>query len=171
MKSIALILATIFSLSACAGFKSSIPETYAGPKSVIKDSVNMHSDSKGDFFYVDAVDGNDIEQSRSATLAANRNRGMRMTPRILQREVPARPIKLSIVGRTEYAAPILAMVNTVYQVKGVVEFTPEKDKTYIVRGDLGNSYSAVWIEEESSKNLIGQKFEIHGPAKLGFLGK
>lgn len=91
-----------------------------------------------------------------------------MTPVVLQREIPAQPTALTIVARTEYAAPILAMTNAVYQVKGEVRITPDPNKTYVVRGELGESYSAVWIQEEGTNVVVGTKVETKGSAKLGF---
>jgi len=53
----------------------------------------------------------------------------------------------------------------VYQIKGVVEFTPKADTRYVVRGELGENYSAIWIEETASQQLVGQKVEVQGVAK------
>ncbi|MBP9915910.1 MAG: hypothetical protein KBF24_06860, partial [Thiobacillaceae bacterium] len=72
---------------------------------------------------------------------------------------------------TEYAAPILTLTNTVYQVKGAVTFKPEDYRNYVVRGELGESYSAVWLEEELTGKTVGKKIEIHGSAKLGTFEK
>lgn len=58
-----------------------------------------------------------------------------------------------------------------YQVKGDVQFTPEADKTYVVKGELGESYSAVWLEEFGAGAIAGTKVEIRGSAKLGILEK
>ncbi len=55
-----------------------------------------------------------------------------MTPEIIERRIAISPTVLTIVGRTEYAAPILAFTNDVYEVKGDISFTPEENKTYSV---------------------------------------
>ncbi|MGO9443869.1 MAG: hypothetical protein ACLPXB_03725 [Thiobacillaceae bacterium] len=144
---------------------------YVGPKATIEDSVKTYSSSKADFFYVSQVDGAEIENSRNKTLLVNRGRGMDMSPVVLHHDIPARPIALSIVGRTEYAAPILALTSDVYEVKGVIEFTPEPNKKYIVRGELGDTYSAVWVEDESTNSLVDKKVEVKGSAKLGVFDK
>lgn len=98
---------------------------------------------------------------------------MSMSPVLIQRAVPAaKPTSLLLVARTEYAAPILTLTNAVYQVKGKIDFTPEPNKRYIVRGELGESHSSVWLEEEDSKQLVGKKIEVEGSAaKLGFFEK
>ncbi len=158
-------------LTGCATYQPTIPEGYNGPRATIKDSVRAHSVSKADFFVVTHVNKNEVENSRTRTHQVNYGRGMYMEPVVLQHEVPAKATTLSIVGRTEYAAPILAMTNAVYEVKGTVDFTPEQNKTYVVRGDLGKDYSAVWVEEEGSNTVIGQKIEIKGSAELGLFQK
>ncbi len=94
-----------------------------------------------------------------------------MTPALVERNVPAKPSTFKIVGRTEYAAPILALTNTVYRVAGTVTFTPEVYKHYVVRGTLGENYSAVWIEEEATNRQVGEKIELRGAARLGILEK
>jgi hypothetical protein len=148
-----------------------IPDGYTGPRATIKDSMLVHSSSKADFFYVEAVDGQDIENSRIRTLQVNYGRGINMTPEVLERQIPVRSTNLKLVGRTEYGAPILALTNTVYQVKGDVQFTPEADKNYVVKGELGENYSAVWLEEVGAGAIAGTKVEIKGSAKLGILEK
>jgi hypothetical protein len=158
-------------LNGCAGVYQPIPDGYSGPRVTIRDSVLTHSGSKADFFCIEAVDGNSIDNSRIATRQANRGRGMSMTPKIISRELPVRPITLKLVGRTEYAAPILALANTVYEVKGDISFTPEANKLYIVKGELNDSRSAVWIEEQDAGIVSGTKVEVTGSAKLGVLEK
>lgn len=75
------------------------------------------------------------------------------------------------MGRTEYAAPILALTNAVYEVKGVVEISPEAGKTYVVKGGLSEDHSVVWIEDEATSQVVGRKVEVNGSAKLGFFQK
>jgi hypothetical protein len=158
-------------LGGCATYSPSVPLDYAGPKATVKDSAKVYSSSKADFFYLSHVDGKKIEDSRSKTFRMNRGQGMQMIPYILENEIPAKPILLSIVGRTEYAAPILALTNTVYQLKGEVEFNPEQNKTYFVRGELGENYSAIWIEDSETRAVVGKKIETTHSTKLGTFEK
>lgn len=170
---VGLLFSAIFAayaVSGCATYNP-IPDGYSGPRATIKDSVLVHSASKTDFFYVEAVDGQNIGNSRTKTREVNQGRGMGMAPEILGREIPARPTTLKLVGRTEYGAPILALTNAVYQVKGDVQFEPEANKSYVVKGELGENYSAVWLEEVGTRAVVGKKVEIKGSAKLGILKK
>lgn len=163
-------LALAAALTGCASYNP-IPDGYAGPRAKIKDSFEVHSRSKADFFSVEAVDGQRIENGRILTRVRNSGRGLDMTPHVVEREVPVRPLTLRLVGRTEYAAPILALTNTVYEVKGDVQFVPQAGKTYVVYGRLSESNSAVWIEEDGGDVVEGTRVEVKGSAALGVLQK
>jgi len=171
MRKIFALLVSTSVLTGCATYKPTIPDGYTGPRASIKDTVKVYSVSKADFFYVSHVNSNEIENSRIKTRIENYGRGMYMNPVVLQHKIPAQSATLSIVGRTEYAAPILALTNPVYEVKGVVDFTPENNKTYAVRGELGRDYSVIWVEEEGSNIVVGKKIEVKGSAELGIFEK
>ena len=167
------VVGTVFaiSLGGCATFTPPVPEGYTGPVAIIKDSVKPITQSKADFFYVSEIDGKRIEDSRIKTRGLNQGRGFNMTPSLVERNVPAQKATFTLVGRTEYAAPILALTNTVYQVTGKVTFAPETYRSYVVRGELGENYSAVWLEDEITSKTIGEKIEVNGPSKLGTFEK
>ena len=146
-------------LSGCAHFEQPVPANYSGPTVTIQDSVRVHSTRKADIFYVEGVNGKRILDSRTETLSVNRGRGMYMTPVTLSRKLPAQPTTLTITGKSTFAAPILEITNPVYEVSGKVDFAPESGKSYVVRGELGKDYSAVWIEDVDSHAMVGQKIE------------
>ncbi|HET8695623.1 MAG TPA: hypothetical protein VFM33_13195 [Aquabacterium sp.] len=149
-----------------------IPENYAGPTAVIEDSFNGVSGSEVEFFYVDKLDGHDIRNARLASISASAGHGMSMSVVPVERAIPAsKPVSLLIVGRTQYAAPILAMTNSVYQIKGTVDFTPEPNKHYVVKGSLAESRSSVWLEDAQTKKVIGNKIEFEGSTALGLFDK
>lgn len=159
-------------LGGCVTYAPSIPPGYTGPRATVRDTALTHSSSKVDFFYVDKINGADIAESRTESLVANQGRGFMMSPVLLDRELPAgTPVKLTLVARTEYAAPILALTNAVYQVRGEVTITPAEDRTYTVKGVLGEDYSAVWLEDSATREPVGEKIEVKGSAKLGFWSK
>jgi hypothetical protein len=159
-------------LSGCASVQDTASEGYSGPTAQIDDSFNTVSDSKVEFFYVDKLDNHDMRNARAASLMANYGGGMHMTPVSAGRLVPAsKPIVLRLIARTEYAAPILVLTNPVYQVKGTIDVTLEPNKHYIVRGQLGESSSSVWLEDAETHQVAGKKTEIEGSAKLGFFEK
>ncbi|HEY1613939.1 MAG TPA: hypothetical protein VGF97_09645 [Rhizomicrobium sp.] len=163
------ILPFIWVVAGCAS--NSIPDGYTGPKAHVTDTENTKSSSCADFFVVTAIDGRKIKDSISETKSNNIDRGLAMTPVAIGRDVPARQQTFTIVGRTHYAAPILEMMNTVYQVSGRSTFAPDPGKEYIVTGTLTDNYSAVWIAEKATGIVVGQKVEVKGSAKLGLLEK
>lgn len=165
-------LAIALVLTGCATYSPSIPQNYSGPRAQLEDSAKTHNGSKADFFVVEEIDGAKVESSLDATFRANQGKGMSMSPVLISRPLVAeKPLNIGIKGRTHFAAPILAMAGTVYQVKGVVEFTPKTDGKYIVRGEFGEKYSAIWIEDTATSQPVGTKVEVNGSAKLGFLEK
>jgi len=164
-----LLLLSIMLLTGCESLKPALPEGYTGPTAMLKDSAKVISGSKVDFYIVERINGNRVKNSQIQTEKENSGRGLSMTPVIMQRPVAAAPLQLEIAARTGYAAPIQTLLGPIYEVKGRVEMTPEAGKTYVVRGELGETYSSVWIEEESTGALVGKKIEIQGSAKLGVL--
>jgi hypothetical protein len=117
--------------------------------------------TKMDMFYLSEIDGRKVENTLAGTAAANQGNGLNAIKLSLKtRPVPAIPAEFKIIGRTYYAAPIQAMTNPVYEVQGVIRFIPEAGKTYVVKGDLGKSYSGVWIEDELTHQVIDHKIEL-----------
>jgi hypothetical protein len=163
---LATIVCLALFMTGCATYAPSVPDGYIGPKAVLDDSAKTHSRSKADFFFVEQIDGASVDNSLNVTFRKNQGRGMSMTPYFISRPLIAeKPLKVAIKGKTHYAAPIQALTGTVYQIEGVVEFTPKTNTRYVVRGELGESYSAVWIEEVETRQLVGQKVEAQGAAK------
>jgi hypothetical protein len=157
--------------SGCAHYQPSIPAGYTGPKANIEDTRKYYSGSHVDLFYLTHVDGMEIDNARFKTLRENRGRGFSMSAITATNPIPARPVVLTLNARTMYGAPILELANAIYQVNGEVSFTPEADKRYLVKGVLGEDYSAVWLEESDTQAVVGKKIEAIGSAKLGILQK
>jgi hypothetical protein len=156
----------------CTSYSLSLPQGYSGPKAVIKDTATVHSGSKVDYFGATKLDGKPIRSSRAESLSANYGRGFHMTPVVLDREIPAgKSVKVYLQGRTEYAAPILALTNTVYQVEGEISFVPTEGRIYEVKGVLSAEVSTVWLEDSTTKEVVDKKLVPSGSAKLGFFQK
>ena len=171
MQRLFLSLALLLGISGCATTSSPLPEGYKGPTAIIKDSLISLGPQKANFFFVSTVDGKKVENSLIKTRQVNYGRGLHMTPELIERQVAIQPTVITVVGRTEYAAPILALTNDVYEVKGEISFTPVENRTYSVYGELDENNSAVWLEDESDHKVIGNKIEIQGSAKLGIFEK
>ena len=169
MKILYMCLALL--LSGCATTYSPVPDDYQGAVSKIESSEKRYSNSKADLFYLSKVNGKYIENSLGATRAATYGQGFLLTTTLLETDVPSQEATFSIVGRTEHAAPIQAFVDKVYEIKGDIKFVPQENKEYVVKGVLGESYSAVWIELKETAEVIKNKIEINGSSALGFFEK
>jgi hypothetical protein len=169
MRGPVILLAVGLLLAACT--TNPVPEGYKGPLAHIADSEVACGKTGADFFFLSEVNGKRIDDSLAATSMANSGRGFAMTPVTLGREVPAQPSTFTIIGRTHYAAPIIALFRRVYEVSGETRFTPLPDHSYVVKGVLGENYSAVWIEDRKTGELVGQKVEVKGSSSLGILEK
>ncbi|GBG13599.1 ATPase AAA [Novimethylophilus kurashikiensis] len=143
------------------------PANFDFSTAVIRDSIQMPWNDRGDFFYLTQIDGQPVEDSRSVTHRRNIFRGQTMLPYAIDREVPTQRAKYLIVGKTEYALPFQMATNPVYEVKGEIEAALEKNKVYEVRGTLGENYSAVWLEDVSTHTVVGRKIEIRGATRVG----
>lgn len=168
-RSFALLLALGALLAACTS--NPIPEGYTGPTAHINDSWTALSERAADIFYLAAIDGRQIQNDLAVTAGANYGNGFSLTPYGYGRDVPARAATFTIVGRTHYAAPILEMTNRIFEVRGDIQFAPEPNRSYVVKGKLGNDYSAVWIEDAATGQPVGPKVEVKGSAALGFFQK
>jgi len=157
--------------SGCVSIYSPVPDNYQGKISEIYSSGKRHSSGKTDLFYLSKINGKYIENTLSATRDATYGNGFTLVPRLLITNVPSREATFSIIGRTEHAAPIQALTDKVYEVKGDIVFVPEPDNEYIVKGVLGENYSAVWIESKKTGEVVKRKIEINGSAELGFFTK
>jgi hypothetical protein len=159
-------------LFGCATYKAHVPEIDIGPSAVIRDSSNTLSTSKIEFFYVETINDKNTSNARSKSISQNQGRGLYIEPSYVSRKVSSRqPVKLVLVARTTYAAPIQSITNSIFMVKGDLVFTPEANKTYTVTGTITDNYSAVWLQDDSTKEVVGKKIEINGSAKLGFFEK
>ncbi len=168
VKSLAALVFVV-GLSACT--HNPVPKDYTGPLAAVQDSATVHGSTKADFFVVSHVNGQKIGDSIGATVERNYGQGMAMRPAVIGRAVPAEAAIFTIKGRTHYAAPILSMVQEVYEVQGDVAFTPVASRNYQVKGQLTPEYSAVWIEDSETQEVVAEKIEVKGSAKLGFFQK
>jgi hypothetical protein len=162
-------LLTCLLLAGCVS--DPVPQDYSGPVANVMDSYTPRANDSADFFYVATLNGKKIDNNLATTIQANAGGGFAMSPMAYQRNIPIEPSTLNIVGRTHYAAPILELAGTVYEVSGNVSFTPKPNHHYLVKGVLGPTYSAVWIEDSADGSVIDKKIEIHGSSALGILSK
>ncbi|MBP7064048.1 hypothetical protein [Ferrovibrio sp.] len=164
-----VISAFLIFLAACT--HNPIPEGYTGPVAMVADSYSQRSGVSADFFVLSAINDRQIDDSIVGTRMANHGQGFAQTPVALSRSIPAQPAKFTLKGRRQYGAPILELLNKIYEITGDIEFTPEPNARYVVKGSLSEEYSAVWLENSATGEVVVKKLEIRGSTALGILQK
>jgi len=104
------------------------------------------------------IDGNAIKDSLAVTRQVNYGRGASLTPKVIERKVPARPLVLTLEGRTAYGAPIQEIFNTktMYRVDAIVEFGPAPDRVYVVMGILQQDRTEIWLADDATGERVGK---------------
>lgn len=157
---LAIACLLVAQLVGCAAYKP-VPDGYTGPTATVADHAEYETGGKGRFFILEAVDGNRVENSVSASRDASYGKGFSLTIRHVDRKVPIRPMKVQITGTHATAAPIhefaSRMAGAFFTVSGTVDFSPEAGKSYIVTGDLTKEVAAVWIVDIDSKQVVTEK--------------
>lgn len=147
-------------LSGCASYKP-VPEGYTGPVATVSDSGFAEDGSKAQLFVLSEVDGNRIDTSIGASAGASHGRGFALTTSIIERQVPAKPMKVALRATHTTAAPIHAiasqMAGTFFSVDGVVDFSPQPNGKYVVKGELKKDASSVWIEDANTQQPVTEK--------------
>jgi hypothetical protein len=147
-------------LSGCASYKP-VPDGYTGPVATVSDSGFAEDGSKAQLFVLSEVDGNRIDTSIGASAGASHGRGFALTASIIERQVPAKPMKVALRATHTTAAPIHAiasqMAGTFFSVDGVVDFSPQPNGKYVVKGELKKDASSVWIEDANTQQPVTEK--------------
>ena len=147
-------------IAGCAS-RQPVPEGYVGPTAIVGDSVNTADPSKPQVFALMRINGEGIDNTFVASARASSGKGFQLTTRMEIRKVFAKPMKATIRGSHITAAPIQQIMRSVagtfYSVEGVVDFSPQPDKVYAVRGELKPEGSAVWIEDVETNQRVTEK--------------
>jgi hypothetical protein len=155
---VALLMAVM--LTGCAAYKP-VPEGYTGPIATVADSGHAEDRTKAQLFALTDIDGNRIMDSFWASANASHGRGFALTVVISKRQVPAKPMKATLMASHTTAAPIQAiagkMAGTFYSVEGTVDFMPKANGRYVVRGELKKTGSSVWIEDADTGQPVTEK--------------
>lgn len=152
-------------VSACATYEP-VQKGYAGATAKINDSVVTDGERCGSFFFLDAYDGHDVQNTLTVTERKNSGRGLAMTIEDYSRPVPAQEAIFHLEGRTHCAAPIIEVGNTIYMIEGDVKFAPQGGGQYVIKGELRDDYSVVWVEDLSTHKQSGNKLSVKGSTAL-----
>ena len=153
-------VAACLALAGCATYQP-VPAGYGGPVVTVTDSVISEDNSKAQFFVLEEVDGHPIETSFGATAQASRGRGFALSLRLIERQLPVRPVKVKLYAGHTTGAPIHAvfsqLAGTFFSVEGIVDFSPALEHHYVVKGELKKQGSSVWIEDAETGQLVTEK--------------
>jgi hypothetical protein len=147
----AILLATLFGCTTAP-----IPKDYSGPIATIRDTAVSETSNRAQFYFLGEIDDRKVDNVLFATRKANRGQGFSLSPVVFSRDVPARASKLKLEARIGYGAPLQEMLNTgtLYVAEAMLSFTPESNKTYVVKGTLTAEKQEVWLEEAETGKRV-----------------
>jgi len=129
-----------------------------GPSAMVADTAFGGGGAGGTFFVLTGYDGKQVPDALSASHRASFQRGTNLTVLLVERPVPAGKLKLKLLARRSYAAPIQEILaNSPSPVEGTVEVELEAGRRYRVNGVLDMRGSEVWLEEADSKRIVSAK--------------
>ncbi|MGQ0711712.1 MAG: hypothetical protein ACT4NV_18410 [Rhodoferax sp.] len=147
----ATLLGGALFVSGCATQYQPVPEGYSGPTATIRDSGFAEDSTKAQMFAVVEIDGERVMNAFWASAQRSHGQGPMLSTEYPERKVKAVPQRLTLSGSHATGAPIHAMASqllgTFFSVEGVVEFTPQPNGVYVVKGELSKAKSSVWIED------------------------
>lgn len=110
VKFIVVTLLVAVGLSGCAMYQP-VPSGYTGPVATISDSGFSENGAKAQLFVLMEVDGHAIPNSFKASAGASYGSGFSLTTRIVERQVPAKPMRVKLLASHTTGAPIHAIFS------------------------------------------------------------
>ena len=142
-------------LQACA---TTTAPPVEGPSATIVDTATGGGMSGGAFFVLTEYDGKPVPDALSASRRASYGMGANLRLASVERPVPAGKVKLKLLARRAYAAPIQEMLSSPpAPVEGFVEVELQTGARYRVNGLLDVLRSEVWLEETESRRIVSAK--------------
>lgn len=144
------ILLTSLALAACQGLP---PQDFsARPHASIAGSHVDSGDDRVDTFRITALNGWPV--NRMAEQDPSRSLGVDLVNAI----EPGRPVRVEFEGLARYRNSVRSLFWDTHRVEGSVDFVPAVDTRYVVRGEIGDAGSSVWLENESRHEVVMRKF-------------
>lgn len=157
MKKLILALFVSTNLVGCATQTPFLPTDYVGPTASISDHGINESGSKGQLFYVEAIDGQAVTSGLEKTRRASSGHGFSLALSYSEHAIPIRPLRVKIVATHVTGAPIHEIASraagTFFGVEGEVTLTPVAGHQYFVSGKLLKEGSSVWIADAVAEDV------------------
>lgn len=159
MKRRALLVCAVL-LAGC-GTTKLVPDDYAGPTAMVRDSgVNPTGGgqaTQSQYFVLAAVDGKEIPNSFSQALAGAEGY---TNFQARERKIPVRPLKVTLRAVAYFpngikGQPGVAGLDEIAAATTLktVNFSPVAGETYVVRGRADERAGSVWIETASGQRV------------------
>ena len=161
IKNILAAITMTLTLSACL---YNPVANHNGSIASLTDSTQRLSNTKVEFYTVNSVNGNALENGlkRGGDISTGRS-NKRQSTTTLSRGIPAdQPIQIEIAGTLRRVLGFRSTLESSRDISGVITFTAEPNKNYRVNGELNDSYRAVWIEDTQTGEVVSDKIEILG---------
>jgi hypothetical protein len=134
-------------LAAC----QTLPDT--GLRANVADSHRDAGEGRVDTFRVTEIDGHPI--GRVGTSEPAKSIGVDAVNPL----VAGRSVHVEFEGLARFGNPAKTFFWDPMRVEGAVDFVPEADVRYVVRGEVGGTEgSSVWLEDDRTHAVIGRKF-------------
>lgn len=147
-------------LLGCATTESPAPQGDTGPTARIGEHAFKEDNTKAQIFYIASIDGKPVISTIHATRMASGGMGFSVAIRYVEHTVPARPLRLKLVGTHFTGAPIHEIASraagTFHHVEGEIHFTPEPGGYYYVTGKLQKEGSSVWLADANTERRVSE---------------
>ena len=140
------ILLSALVLAACQG----VPDDTLRPRATIAGSHADIGASRIDTFRVTAIDGHPVGRTEEP---------MKTFGVDAVEQIPAgRSVRIEFEGLARYGNPAKSLFWDPMLVEGSVDFVPEPNARYVVRGEIGEKDSTVWLEVATTREIVARKF-------------
>jgi hypothetical protein len=148
-------------LASCAAQSPRLAD-YAGPTASIEDTLVVgYTSVAGAVFFVEKIDGENVDNTLAATMRASAGQGSRLIRKDADRLVKAQKVKLDLVAKHFTTRPIddilPRMRGEQLEFRAVLEFVPDAGKTYVVTGVLSKEGCGIWLEDFMTREIVGSK--------------
>ncbi len=151
-------------LTSCA--EQPPPSTFTGPVAHLSMTEYARGSFAANVAIVKKINGQDFQGEIDPTQPAPDTPLNPQTGILSTVDIPAGPGTYSVAGYSIFQAPIFALAAPEYCIAGDIKFTPAVNTSYILKGIFTPAYSALWIEDATTKAVEGNKIEIHGSATI-----
>lgn len=148
------ILLPCLVLAACQGFAPVAQEAVALRPHASVAGSHVDLDDRVSTFRLTAINGWPVDRS------ANQDPSKTLGVDSVNLVEAGRSVRVEFEGLTRYRNSVKTLFWATHGVDGKVEFVPAADARYVVRGEIGENGSTVWLENDATHEVVVRKFTI-----------